>query len=134
MNWVAYLIVGLISGFFIGLIGIGSGMIIVPGLTMAGMTVKQAVTSGLLLQAIPQTLPGFITYRKNGHFLFNETMLALLGSITGIMIGTYIQYQKLIAEVNAYRLLSLILVISGFHVYYFNVWNPPLEKEVKQKT
>ena len=55
-NWIAYLIVGIISGFFIGLVGIGAGVIVIPGLTMAGLTVKQAVTTGLLLQAIPLSL------------------------------------------------------------------------------
>lgn len=132
MNYIAFLLVGLISGFFIGLIGIGSGVIVVPGLTMAGMTVKQAITTGLMLQAVPQTIPGFLIYHDNGHFKWEESILTLIGSFFGVVIGASMSYYSFVSDENMYRLLSIILVISGCYVYYKNILNPPLKKEVKQ--
>lgn len=132
MNYIAFLLVGLISGFFIGLIGIGSGVIVVPGLTMAGMTVKQAITTGLMLQAVPQTIPGFLIYHDNGHFKWEESILTLIGSFFGVVIGASMSYYSFVSDENMYRLLSIILIISGGYVYYKNILNPPLKKEVKQ--
>ena len=59
-----FILTGIISGFFIGLIGIGSGVIAIPALTMSGLNIKQAITTGLFLQAVPQTLPGFWLYKE----------------------------------------------------------------------
>ena len=132
-NWIAYLIVGIISGFFIGLVGIGAGVIVIPGLTMAGFTVKQAVTTGLLLQAIPQTLPGFLLFRKKGHFEFGPTMVVLIGSMIGVCAGAYIHFHDLISDRQVYTVLSMLLLLAGAHVFYRNVWNQPIVKEVKTK-
>ena len=132
-NWVIYLIVGIVSGFFIGLVGIGAGVIVIPGLTMAGMTVKQAVTTGLLLQAIPQTLPGFLLFRKKGHFEFGPTMVVLVGSMIGVFGGAYIHYNEMISDRQVYTVLSGLLLLAGAHVFYRNVWNQEIVKEVKKK-
>ena len=132
MNWILFLLVGVISGFFIGLLGIGSGVIVVPGLTLAGLTVKQAITTGLLLQAIPQTIPAFLLYEKKGHFKWTETMITLVGSFIGVILGAIYQDYNILSDQQLYTMLSIILILSGIQVFYRNVWNRPLEKEVKE--
>lgn len=131
MNKIAYIIVGIISGFFLGLIGMGSGLITVPGLTLSGMTIKQAITTSLMLQAVPLTIPGFLVYEKKGHFEWEGSMYTLVGSFVGILIGSSVSYYSLVSDKNMYILLSLILILSGGHVFYRNVLNPTLEKEIK---
>lgn len=131
MNKFAYIIVGIISGFFLGLIGMGSGLITVPGLTLSGMTIKQAITTSLMLQAVPLTIPGFLVYEKKGHFEWEGSMYTLVGSFVGILIGSSVSYYSLVSDKNMYILLSLILILSGGHVFYRNVLNPKLEKEIK---
>ena len=131
MNKFAYIIVGIISGFFLGLIGMGSGLITVPGLTLSGMTIKQAITTSLMLQAVPLTIPGFLVYEKKGHFEWEGSMYTLVGSFVGILIGSSVSYYSLVSDKNMYILLSLILILSGGHVFYRNVLNPTLEKEIK---
>ena len=128
-----YLVVGIISGFFIGLLGIGSGVIVIPGLTMAGLNVKQAIATGLLLQAVPQTLPGFLLYRQKGHFEYEASMIALVGSLIGIFVGSLVQYYDYLTETSSYIVLSLLLIISGGYTMYRKVLNPELVKEVKKK-
>lgn len=128
-----FILTGIISGFFVGLIGIGSGVIAIPGLTMAGLNIKQAITTGLFLQAVPQTLPGFWLYKEKGHFEFEPTMMVLLGSLVGITIGSLVHYYNYLTDKSSYVILSLLLFMTGFHVFYRNVWNTPLEKEVKKK-
>lgn len=131
MNRMGFVIVGIISGFFIGLLGIGSGVITIPGLTLAGMTLQQAVTTGLMLQAVPQTIPGFLLYEKKGHFQWEESMYVLVGSLLGVFMGAVLQNYYILNEKYLYILLSIILVISGVYTYYRHVWNPLLEKKIK---
>ena len=131
MNRMGFVIVGIISGFFIGLLGIGSGVITIPGLTLAGMTLQQAVTTGLMLQAVPQTIPGFLLYEKKGHFQWEESMYVLVGSLLGVFMGALLQNYYILNEKYLYILLSIILVISGVYTYYRHVWNPLLEKKIK---
>lgn len=131
MNRIALILVGIISGFFIGLLGIGSGIITIPGLTLAGMTLQQSITTGLMLQAVPQTIPAFLMYEKKGHFKWEYSMYVLLGSLIGIFIGAVVQNNFILNDQYLYTLLSIILVISGIYTYYRNVWNPLLEKTVK---
>jgi len=132
MNKIAFILVGIITGFFIGLLGIGSGIILIPGLTVAGMTLKQSITTGLMVQAVPQTIPAFLLYHKKGHFEWEQSMYVLLGSFVGLMIGATIQYYSLINDRNLYTILCILLVTSGCYLYYRHVWNPLLEKEIKQ--
>ena len=126
-----FVITGIISGFFLGLIGMGSGLITVPGLTLSGMTIKQAITTSLMLQAVPLTIPGFLVYEKKGHFDWEGSMYTLVGSFVGILIGSTLSYYSIVSDKNMYVLLSLILILSGVHVFYRNVLNPSLEKEIK---
>lgn len=113
-----FLIIGIITGIFIGLIGIGSGVILIPALTFAGMSLKEAIATGLFLQAIPQTIPGFYLYYKKGYFKFYESILLLIGSLIGIKFGSYINYKSYISDKNLYRILSFLLIISAIYIYY----------------
>ena len=93
---IAYIIVGIVSGFFLGLIGMGSGLITVPGLTLSGMTVNQAITTSLLLQAVPLTIPGFLVFERKGHFDWEGSMYTLVGSFVGLLIGASLSYYSVI--------------------------------------
>ena len=131
-SWVLLLSIGLISGFFVGLIGIGAGMILIPGLTLAGMNMKQAITTALFLQVIPQTLPSVYLYYKKGHFKYEVSMIVLAGSIVGILIGSLFQYYNVFTERASYIILSTMLITLGVYNIYRNVLYPQVEKEVKK--
>ena len=75
--------IGLISGYFIGLVGIGAGVIMIPMLLYAGFTIQQAVAAGLFLQLIPQSLPAVYMYYKTNNFLFWESLILVGGSTVG---------------------------------------------------
>jgi uncharacterized membrane protein YfcA len=128
-----YFIIGILSGFFVGLVGIGAGVITIPGLTLAGLSLKQSVTTGLLIQAVPITLPGFLLYKQKGHFEFGPSVLAVSGALVGIIIGSYIQYQHYITDKTSYVILASLFMLSGVNIFYRYVLYPPLEKEVKKK-
>ena len=61
-----YICIGILSGISMGVIGIGAGLITIPLLIYSGLNIQQAVSVGLIIQIIPQTLPATIIYYKKG--------------------------------------------------------------------
>jgi uncharacterized membrane protein YfcA len=117
------ILIGIITGISTGLIGVGSGAILIPSLTLfAGVPLKQAICVGLFLQAIPQTIPGFLLYYKKGYFNIHNSVILLISSFIGICIGAYINYSNMISEKYLYCLLSVFLVLCGIYMYYSKVF------------
>jgi uncharacterized protein len=117
------MLIGIITGISIGLLGVGSGVILIPSLTLfTGIPLKEAICIGLFLQAIPQTIPGFLLYYKKGYFKMYNSVILLISSFIGISIGSYINYSDMISEKHLYCLLSVFLVLSGLYTYYVKVF------------
>ena len=48
-----------------GSIGIGAGLITMPLLIYGGLTIKQSVAAVMVMQLLPQSIPGVINYKKH---------------------------------------------------------------------
>jgi uncharacterized membrane protein YfcA len=59
-------------------------------------------------------------------------MITLVGSFIGVILGAIYQDNNILSDQQLYTILSIILILSGTQVFYRNVWNKPLEKEVKE--
>ena len=53
-----YTLIGFITGISVGAVGIGAGSLLMPILIIMGIPIKTAVSTGLAIQLIPQSLPG----------------------------------------------------------------------------
>ena len=62
-----FILVGIISGISMGIVGVGAGMITMPLLLCSGIDIKSAVGISLIMQLLPQSLPGVMTYYKNDN-------------------------------------------------------------------
>ena len=113
-----YILIGLLSGFFTGSIGIGSGIIMVPLLCILGMTIYSAVATSLFIQLVPQSFFGIIEYYKNGHIRWKESVFVLIGSFIGIYIGSYLVNKNIIPLKILYIIISLILLLSSIYIFY----------------
>ena len=82
-----YLILGLISGLFLGSIGVGAGLLTVPVLIYTGLTLKESVIIALIIQLIPQTIPGVIAYYNQKMIKVDIVYIALL-----VILGLIIAY------------------------------------------
>ena len=51
-----YIILGFISGLFLGSIGVGAGLLTIPILIRTGLTIKESVVVALIVQLIPQSI------------------------------------------------------------------------------
>jgi uncharacterized membrane protein YfcA len=132
LDWIHYLLyflIGAISGVSMGIVGVGAGMITIPLLLYSGLTIKQSVGISLIMQLLPQSLPGVLMYYKGGTITLAVLIISLFvvfGSLVGIYIGAYIVNNNLIDLQTIYGLLSGLLIFSGFYIIYEHVlYNDP---------
>lgn len=108
-----YTIIGLLAGVSMGTIGIGAGIISIPLLIYSGLNPQSAVGVSLVMQLLPQSLPGVIIYNRNGHIPYLPSLFVVLGSMIGILIGSLLVSKNIITEKMMYKIISIILIISA---------------------
>lgn len=90
--WLAYIALGLFSGFFAGMLGIGGGLVMVPALTM--MFAAQAAFPGsevlhLALGTSMATILFTALASLRAHHRHGAVLWRVVGQITpGILLGT----------------------------------------------
>ena len=107
-----YTFIGFITGISVGAVGIGAGSLLMPILIIMGIPIKTAISTGLAIQIIPQSLPGLWIYYKQGHFDMNLSFWIILGSLLGTTFGAYLVNYHIISEKYMYRLLFIMMVLS----------------------
>jgi uncharacterized protein len=116
-----FILVGIISGISMGIVGVGAGMITMPLLLCSGIDIKSAVGISLIMQLLPQSLPGVMMYYKN-NYITKETILVSLYLIIGALLGTYagarMVHSNYINEKMIYSALSIILLYGGLYIIY----------------
>jgi uncharacterized membrane protein YfcA len=108
-----YTIIGIITGVSMGTVGIGAGIISIPLLIYSGLSPQSAVGVSLVMQLLPQSLPGVIIYNNLGHIPYIPALLVVLGSTLGIIIGALAVSNNLVTEKMMYKIISIILIISA---------------------
>jgi uncharacterized membrane protein YfcA len=79
--------IGALAGGLSGLLGIGGGVVMVPGFTQyAGLPVKRAIGTSLACVAV-FAVPGTITHALLGHIDWRFGLLLAVGVIPGARIG-----------------------------------------------
>lgn len=110
-------LIGVISG----LVGIGSGIFLLPLLMYFNFTLPQAVAISLFLDAVPNTLPSLWMYYKNGHLKLKPALYIVLGSTIGTFIGAYIGAHKLIPlKWILVFFLCILIGLLGLTIYSIN--------------
>lgn len=88
MSYIAFLILGLVTGMLSGMVGIGGGVIVVPTLVYAfGFSQLQAQGTTLMLMVPPIGILAAWTYFKNGHVQLIPAVLIALGIFLGGYLG-----------------------------------------------
>jgi uncharacterized protein len=114
-----YLTISIISGISIGIVGIGAGILFIPALVAYGVHIKTAVCTGLILQLVPQSLPGLYLYYQKGYVDVPLSMWCLVGSTIGIFIGSLISSREYVDELFIYRLIFLITFGTALYIGYY---------------
>ncbi|MBL8778684.1 MAG: sulfite exporter TauE/SafE family protein [Acidimicrobiales bacterium] len=83
----AFATVGIVAGTLSGLLGIGGGIVMVPGFTQVGdLSVKRAIATSLACVGL-FAVPGTITHALLGNIDWRFALLLCVGVIPGARIG-----------------------------------------------
>jgi hypothetical protein len=82
-----YVAVGVVAGLLSGLLGVGGGIVMVPGFTQVGkMGIKAAIATSLACVAV-FAIPGTITHALLGDIDWRFALLLAAGVIPGARVG-----------------------------------------------
>lgn len=108
---ILYVLIGGLAGIFMGILGMGAGVITVPLLVYAGMDIRTAVGASLLMQLLPQSIAGVWLYHKRGYIDYINSLWVIFGSFIGILFGAYIVTMDFLSEKMTYKLMTILLII-----------------------
>lgn len=105
------LLLGLLAGTLSSLFGIGGGIIIVPGLSIAlGYTIHQAVATSLLV-ILPTALLGAHFYQKTQKISTRSLIFILPAALFGSIAGAFVTTQVKAPVLS--QVFALILIYSA---------------------
>ncbi len=91
MNWlmiINLMLLGMIAGYFSGLVGIGGGVIIVPALVLLfGFSQHSAQGTTLALLVPPIGILGALTYYQKGYVDVKSAAFICVGFVVGGYLG-----------------------------------------------
>ena len=132
LRMILYFLIGAVSGVSMGIVGVGAGMLTIPLLIYSGLTLKESVGISLIMQLLPQSLPGVMLYYKEGNVTYTTIWIALFvvfGSLIGIYTGSYLVNNNYINLKFMYGNLAGLLIGSGFYIIYNYLLNDNNLKE-----
>jgi uncharacterized protein len=88
LDGVALLAIGLAAGFLAGLLGIGGGALMVPGMVLA-LGFDQHLAQGTsLLVVIPAAATGAWTHYRAGRWTVRDVAALAAGGVLGALLGS----------------------------------------------
>jgi uncharacterized membrane protein YfcA len=118
MNVFLYLLLGLVTGIFSGLIGIGGAIIIIPSLVLLfGLSQHTAQGTTLALMVPPIGLLAAWTYYKQGFVDFKIAGLICLGFFFGGLVGA--KFATHISEDALRKIFGVILFAASLRMIFF---------------
>ena len=105
-----YVLLGAVAGVFSGLLGIGGGTIVVPGLvTLFGMSIHKA--QGTILAAFlpPVALLAVLKYSQGGNVDWKAALLIAAGIFLGSYFGAALNLS--LSETVVKRVFGMFLIL-----------------------
>ena len=132
-SWIFFIVLGVFAGFVSGLLGIGSGVVIVPTLVLLFSFGQKNAQGTALAVMVPMTLVGALRYGRNPAININGAVVALIicGALVGVLIGT-----GLVGRLPGYalrRIFAICLFIVAVRMFVgSSVPKQPFEKHKPQ--
>jgi uncharacterized membrane protein YfcA len=117
-NIFLFLLLGLITGVFSGLIGIGGAIIIIPTLVLVfGLSQHMAQGTTLALMVPPIGLLAAWTYYQKGFVDLKIAAFICLGFFIGGLIGA--KFAVVIPEPALRKIFGIVLLITSVRMIFF---------------
>ncbi len=117
MSYIPFLLLGALMGTLSGLLGIGGGVVVVPGLVwLLDLPIKKAVAMSLTV-IVPVAASGVIGHVRHGHLAVQDLKSAALVAAGGIgcaMLGAWLAH--ILPAPTLKRAFGLLLVVVGIRM------------------
>lgn len=110
--------IGVLAGFISGSLGVGGGIIIVPGLIFflgLGQHEAQGVSLGMMLA--PIGLLAFINYYRAGYVNIRYSLLLLVIFFIGSYLGSLMAIQLPAATLK--KIFGILMLIAGARMIFW---------------
>jgi uncharacterized membrane protein YfcA len=137
-NWYLYIIAGLAAGILSSMFGVGSGILMVPILTIAFSFGQKSAQGMALALMVPMALVGALRYYFNPEIDISLKLVGLLaiGGVIGAVVGSHIVFN--ISEAVLKRMFAVFIIITGIHMFMKSYAKPavkePPQKQMAEKT
>ena len=106
------LAVGLAAGFLSGMVGIGGGIIIVPGLVyFLGFTQHQAQGTTLFMFLLPIGILGVMNYHKQGYVDYKTALIICTTFVFGSYFGSKLSIS--LDQKTVKQIFGAIIILLG---------------------
>lgn len=116
----ALVAIGVVTGYCVGIVGIGAGVLLMPLLLAYGFTLPQAVAAGLFLQVVPQSLPALRVYWQEVRLW--ECVVLAVGSMIGMFVGAAMATRGWLSKRTLHLTLVGLMAASTAYVMCKYVW------------
>ncbi|MEL7567174.1 MAG: sulfite exporter TauE/SafE family protein [Dehalobacterium sp.] len=112
---IAVLLLGLSAGVLSSLLGVGGGIILVPGMMyLLKIPTKIAIGTSLAV-IIPTAVIGVYKHSINGNVNWKVTLLISLGTITGAYLGATLNEMLPAAAIR--KIFVLLLIVMAIKIW-----------------
>ena len=118
MNVILYVLLGLVTGIFSGLLGIGGAIILIPALVLFfGLSQHTAQGTTLALMVPPIGLLAAWIYYKAGFVDLKIAGLICLGFFVGGLVGA--RFATQIPEETLRKVFGVVLLLASVRMIFF---------------
>ncbi len=124
------LVLGIAAGMLSGLVGVGGGIIIVPGLIFFltfSQKMAQGTSLGILL--LPIGILGVIQYYKQGYIDMKVVALISLGFLAGSYFGS--KWALALSQESLKKIFAVFLILMAIKLLFFDT--SPASRNTKTK-
>lgn len=127
-SWYLYIIAGLAAGILSSMFGVGSGILMVPILTIAFSFGQKSAQGMALALMVPMALVGALRYYFNPEVEMNLKLLGLLtiGGVIGAVVGSHIVFN--ISDAVLKRMFAVFIIITGIHMFMKSYAKPAVRE------
>jgi len=115
MNIIYIISLGLAAGIFSALLGVGGGVILVPGMVfLLGVEMHKAIGTSLAI-IIPTAIMGVYRHNLQGNIEWKSIVLIVGGSIVGAYIGAWIS--NFLPAETLRKIFVVFMLLTAFKMW-----------------
>ncbi|MCL1599248.1 MAG: TSUP family transporter [Actinomycetia bacterium] len=115
-SWPKAAAVGIVAGFLSGLLGIGGGVIVVPGLVLLLGLDQYSAAATSVATIVLTAAAGLVAFGVNGSVDWGTALIVFIGAATGAWAGAH--YMNKIPEHVLAGVFTLVMAVASVRMFF----------------